>query len=147
MSVFTAARADLTSRVLSVLRIVAALLYIEHGTQKLFNYPPMANGHAMTIALGSMLGAAGILETFGGLAMLVGLFTRPVAFILCGEMAVAYFTQHFPRSFFPIRSGGEDAVLFCFVWLFFIFAGAGAWSVDAAIARAQGGAASAAVNA
>jgi putative oxidoreductase len=121
---------------LSVLRIVAALLFIEHGTQKLFGWPPgqMPRG---TLNLVSQVGLAGILETFGGLALLLGVFTRPVAFLLAGEMAVAYFTAHFPRSFFPIKNGGESPVLFCFIWLFLMVAGAGPWSVDRLIANSK----------
>ncbi len=111
---------------LAALRIVTALLFMEHGTQKLFDFP--ASGHAGHLS-GLFLVAA-ILELLGGLLVLLGLFTRPVAFILSGEMAVAYFMAHFPRSFFPIQNGGEAAVMFCFVFLFLVFAGAGALSMD-----------------
>ena len=113
---------------LSVLRIVVALLFIEHGTQKLLNFPP--SGHEGP-ALVSLIGLAGLLEMIGGTLVALGLFTRVVAFILSGEMAVAYFMTHFPRSFFPLLSGGEAAVLFCFVFLYLVFAGAGSLSVDA----------------
>jgi putative oxidoreductase len=121
---------------LSVLRIVAALLFIEHGTQKLFGWPPsqMPRG---AFHLVSQTGLAGILEMFGGLALLLGVFTRPVAFLLAGEMAVAYFQVHFPRSLFPIQNGGDNVVLFCFVWLFLMVAGAGPWSVDHLIAKSK----------
>jgi putative oxidoreductase len=112
---------------LGLLRIVTALLFIEHGTQKLFDFP--ASGQAGGALAGLMLVAA-LLEAIGGLLVLVGIFTRPVAFILSGEMAVAYFMAHFPRSFFPIQNGGDAAVLFCFVFLYLAFAGAGAFSVD-----------------
>lgn len=112
---------------LAGLRIVAALLFIEHGTQKLFDFP--ASGHAGG-ALGGLFLLAALLESIGGILVLVGLFTRPVAFILSGEMAAAYFMAHFPRSFFPIQNGGEAAVMFCFVFLYLVFAGAGALSID-----------------
>ena len=115
---------------LSVLRIVAAFIIFERGIQKLFAYP--SNGTAHKAAMMSLLGAAGVVETIGGSLMLLGLFTRPVAFVLSGEMAVAYFTQHAPRGvwYWPIVNGGELAVLLCFVWLFFCAAGPGPVSVD-----------------
>jgi putative oxidoreductase len=111
---------------------VAALLFVEHGCMKLFGFPaPMEN----PVPLLSELGAAGILETFGGLALLVGLFTRPVAFILSGEMAVAYFTVHMQKSIYPALNSGDGAILFCFVFFYLVFAGAGPWSLDAMRAR------------
>jgi putative oxidoreductase len=118
---------------LSVLRVVAAAVFIEHGTQKLFGFPhgEMA---AAPLTLLSRTGVAGVLETFGGLAILLGLFTRPVAFLLAGEMAVAYFRVHFPKSWFPIQNGGDNAVLFCFLYLYLIVAGSGIWSLDHLIA-------------
>jgi putative oxidoreductase len=117
-----------TSYLLSVLRIVAALLFFEHGTQKLFGYPP---GQPYTgFPNFSMLGIAGMLETFGGALLLVGLYTRPTAFILSGEMAVGYFRAHAPRNFFPISNGGEITVLFCFLFLYLVAAGPGPWSLD-----------------
>jgi len=109
------------------LRIIAALLFIEHGTQKLLGFPASAHGSP---ELFSLMGLAGILEACGGLLLLVGFKTRYVAFILSGEMAVAYWTAHAPRNFFPANNGGDAAVLFCFLFLFFVFAGAGAWSLD-----------------
>lgn len=118
----------LSPYLLSVLRIVAAFIFIAHGTQKLFGVPGNS-AHAPTIAM-SRMGAAGVLETLGGALMLLGLFTRPVAFVLAGEMAAAYFIQHLPRGPWPILNGGELAVLFCFIWLFFCAAGAGPLSVD-----------------
>jgi putative oxidoreductase len=124
----------LTPHLLSALRIVAASLYIAHGTQKLLAFPVSAP--QPTVALGSLMGAAGILETFGGLLMLLGLFTRPVAFVLSGQMAVAYFLRHAPRGQYPILNGGELAVLYCFLWLFFVAAGPGPWSVDRLLKRA-----------
>jgi putative oxidoreductase len=117
--------------VLSVLRLVTGFLFIVHGTQKLFGVPaPMPGGPA---DLHSLMGAAGLLETIGGTLMLLGLLTRPVAFVLAGEMAVAYFMQHAPRGFWPLLNGGEPAVLYCFLFLFFSAAGAGPFSLDALI--------------
>jgi putative oxidoreductase len=112
---------------LAALRIITALLFIEHGTQKLFDFP--ASGHAGG-TLGGLFLIAALLESIGGLLVLVGLFTRPVAFLLSGEMAIAYFMAHFPKSLFPIQNGGEAAVLFCFVFLYLVFAGAGAFALD-----------------
>jgi putative oxidoreductase len=122
--------AEWAPRALSVLRIVAALLFMEHGTGKLLGFPPGAT--PANVELFSLLGAAGVLETVGGLLLVLGLFTRPVAFLLSGEMAVGYFMAHFPRAFFPLLNGGDAAVLFCFVFLYLAFAGGGAWSVDRA---------------
>lgn len=121
------------ARMLSILRIVAALVLLQHGVQKIFNYPPMGPGPAAPYVIASLNGIAGILETFGGFALLVGLFTRPVAFILSGEMAVAYFHVHFPRGFLPIANRGEVPVLLCFVFLYLVFAGGGIWSLDSVI--------------
>src|SRR4051812_20645542 len=110
----------------SALRIAAAFLFFMHGTQKLFAYPG-----GTRVALASMLGLAGVLETAGGALLLVGAFTRPVAFVAAGEMAYAYFTAHLRRGTWPILNGGELAVLYCFVWLFFSAAGGGPISIDA----------------
>lgn len=118
-------------RLLSVLRIVAALLLLEHGTQKLLGFPPMPNGGAGP-ALTSLLGAAGMIEVVTGLLLLFGLFTRPAAFLASGTMAAAYWIAHAPRSPFPVLNGGDAAILFCFVFLYLAAAGAGPWSVDAA---------------
>jgi putative oxidoreductase len=125
--------ARLTPYLLSALRIVAASVFIAHGTQKLFAYP--ASAPRPTVALRSQLGAAGALEFAGGSLMLLGLFTRPVAFLLSGEMAYAYLTQHAPRGAWPLLNGGELAVLYCFVWLFFVAAGPGPWSLDAVLRK------------
>ena len=114
-------------RVLSILRIVAALIFMEHGTQKLFGFPP---GDRPQPELFSLFGLAGVLELFGGILLVLGLFTRPVAFILSGEMAVAYWMAHAPQSFFPIVNGGDSAILYCFVFLYLAVAGGGAWSLD-----------------
>lgn len=119
-------------RMLAVLRIVAALLFIEHGTMKLFGFPVAM---PMEIGLFSLMGLAGLLEVFGGFLVLIGLFTRPVAFVLAGEMAVAYFMAHAPQSFYPVMNQGEAAILFSFVFLYLVLSGPGAWSVDAARAK------------
>jgi putative oxidoreductase len=119
---------NLAPYLLSVLRIVAALLFLAHGTQKLFGFPP---GQPFTgFPNFSVLGIAGMLEVAGGALLLLGLFTRPTAFILCGEMAVAYFRAHHPRNIYPLLNGGEITVLFCFLFLYLVAAGAGHWSLD-----------------
>lgn len=134
--IFESSQSEWNSRVLSVLRIVVAALFIEHGLQKLFGIP--AGAHPMPpVALMSQFGLAGVLETFGGTAFLLGLFTRPIAFLLCGEMAVTYFQFHLPRGFYPINNGGEVVVLFCFIFLYFLFAGAGVWSIDAVLGKSR----------
>ena len=121
-----------TPQALAVLRIVTALLFIAHGTMTLFNFP--ASG--MSPPIGSIFWFAGVIEVVGGVLILLGLFTRPVAFVLAGEMAVAYFIAHAPQGFFPVMNGGEAAVLFCFVFLYLVFSGPGAWSLDARRAAA-----------
>jgi len=110
--------------VLSILRIVAALLFMQHGFQKYFAFPS-AGPHMRPI-----LYAQGIIEIGGGILLLFGVYTRVVAFILAGDMAVAYFMAHAPRSFFPAVNGGDAAVLYCFVFLYIFFAGGGPWSLD-----------------
>jgi putative oxidoreductase len=121
-------QSNFSSYLLSVLRIVAALLFLEHGTQKLFGFPP---GQPFTgFPNFSLLGIAGMLEVVGGLLLLVGLFTRFTAFIACGEMAVAYFRAHLPRNVFPINNMGEITVLLCFVFLYLVAAGPGPLSLD-----------------
>lgn len=119
---------------LSVLRIVTGFVFIPHGTQKLFAIPT-ATAAMVPVPLISQRGLAGVLETFGGLAILLGFGTRPVAFLLAGEMAVAYFQVHFQRAALPILNGGDNAVLFCFIYLYFVFAGAGPWSFDHMFAK------------
>jgi putative oxidoreductase len=119
--------ASWSPRMLSVMRIMTGLLFLEHGTQKFFAFPPRANPGP---ELFSLLGLQGILELVGGILILIGLFTRPVAFILAGDMAVAYFYAHAPRGFFPTLNGGQLAILFSFVFLYLFVAGGGAWSID-----------------
>lgn len=116
---------------LTLLRVVSALLFMQHGAQKLFG----VLGGKQVESLASQFGIAGILEVGGGLLILLGLFTRPVAFLLSGEMAVAYFQAHFPSGFWPILNRGEVPVLFCFIFLFFAAHGAGPLSLDALLAR------------
>jgi putative oxidoreductase len=117
---------------LSVLRIVAAFLFMQFGTAKLFGFPaPIMPGGGTAAAL-SLVGIAAMLEAFGGLLLLLGLFTRPVAFLLSGEMAFAYFIGHAPQGFWPVLNMGTDAALFAFLWLYFSAAGPGPWSLDAA---------------
>jgi putative oxidoreductase len=105
---------------------MAGLLFMEHGTAKLFNFPPMGG----TAELFSLMGAAGIIELAGGALLALGLFTRPAAFIMSGEMAFAYFIAHAPKGFFPILNQGELAALYCFLFLYFAAAGGGPWSLD-----------------
>ena len=111
---------------LSLLRIIVAFLFMEHGAMKLFGVPG-AGDHK--VELMSLFGFAGVLEFFGGALILLGLFTRPVAFILAGDMAVAYFMAHAPKAFFPILNGGDGAILYCFVFLLYFVAGPGRWAV------------------
>lgn len=111
-----------------LMRIVTGLLFLQHGTTKYLNIPP---SQMYGISPASMGGFAGILELVGGILIVIGLFTRPVAFILSGLMAVAYWYAHAPQGFFPLLNGGELAALYCFVFLFLACAGGGAWSVDA----------------
>jgi putative oxidoreductase len=116
---------------LSTMRIAAALLFMQHGSQKLFSIPPAQQ----TPPLMSLMGLAGVLELFGGLLILWGLFTRPVAFILSGQMAVAYFMVHAPQGFWPLLNKGELAALYSFVFLYLSVAGAGPFSLDHLLRR------------
>jgi putative oxidoreductase len=134
MSIFAPANEPWPSRALALLRIVAGVLFLASGTTKLFGFPPppmpMPPIQPMTqIWIGAML------EMIGGALIVLGLFTRPTAFILSGEMAVAYFQFHQPGGFFPTTNNGVPAVLFCFLFLYLVFAGAGAWSVDEGLRR------------
>jgi putative oxidoreductase len=115
-------------RILSVVRIITAFMLMQHGAQKLFGFPPSA--HPMPHPLPPLMLVAGILEFFGGLLVLLGLFTRPAAFVLAGEMAVAFFMAHLPRGFWTVNNMGEPAVLNCFIFLYLAVAGGGVWSID-----------------
>jgi putative oxidoreductase len=127
----TAALDRLAPYVLSILRIMAGLLFLEHGAAKLFGFPP----HGQMPAFMALEWFAGSIEFIGGTLVALGLFTRAAAFIMSGEMAIGYFMDHAPRSFFPLLNGGEAAILFCFVFLYFAFAGAGPLSLDAVLWR------------
>jgi putative oxidoreductase len=137
MSIYEPSPSPWTSRMLSILRIVAGLLFLASGTMKFFSYPPMPAGYPPMppIQLMSQVGIGGLLELIGGLLILVGLFTRPTSFVLAGEMAVAYFQFHQPMGLWPNTNQGIPAVLYCFLFLYLMFAGAGVWSVDAMLAR------------
>ena len=117
-----------SARLQSVLRIVVAGLFLTHGTAKLLHVPHIPSFD--NVELMSLVGIAGLLELVGGFLLLIGLFTRPVAVILSGEMAVAYFMAHGPRNLLPILNGGELAAIYCFVFLYFAAAGGGLWSID-----------------
>ena len=120
--------------VLSILRIVVALLFLQHGLSKLFGFPqPMAPPPMFT-----MIWFAGVIELVGGVLVTLGLFTRVAAFIMSGEMAIGYFLAHAPHGFFPMLNGGNLAILYCFVFLYLVFAGAGPWSLDALWSRKWG---------
>lgn len=121
-------------QLLSILRILAAFMFIQAGTTKLFGWP-MAMPDGTTAQLLTQVGIGAILEVFGGGLLLIGLFTRPVAFLLSGEMAVAYFQFHAPQGLWPIVNQGQPAVLYCFIWLYLSAAGAGPWSVDAVLLK------------
>ncbi len=121
-----------TAQLLSVLRIMSGLLFLQHGTTKYLSIPVTKMSGVAPLSIG---GAAGLIELVGGILIVIGLFTRPVAFILSGTMAVAYFYAHFPQGFFPIFNGGELSALYCFVFLFVAAAGGGAWGVDQLRAR------------
>jgi len=121
-------------RMLSILRIMTGLLFFEHGLNKLFNFPATPN-HAPYNLSSLVPGLQGPIELVGGLLIVFGLFTRPVAFILAGDMAVAYFMSHAPRGFFPMLNAGNAAILFCFVFLYLWLAGGGEWSLDRLLRR------------
>lgn len=122
-------------QLLALLRIITALLFMQHGLIKLFGFPP--DGQPGQQALGTLLGVGGLIELVTSILILLGLFTRPAAFIAAGEMAVAYWMVHAPKSFYPAINMGEAAVLFCFIFLYLASAGPGAWSVDGARTRAR----------
>jgi putative oxidoreductase len=122
----------------NLLRIASGIFFMLHGGQKLFAWFGGFGGTpGATAPLGSLMGVAGILEFYGGTLVALGLLTRPVAFLLAGEMAYAYFRSHFPRGFWPIENRGDPAALYCFIFLFFAANGAGSFSIDALIARAR----------
>ena len=133
MSIFEPAPPPWPSRMLAIFRIVAGLVFITAGTMILFSYPPSPMPMP-PFSFTSQTSIGGILEFLGGLAIVLGFFTRPVAFVLAGEMAVAYFQFHYPTSFFPTVNQGIPAIMYCFLFLYLMVAGAGAWSVDAMIA-------------
>ena len=128
MSLTPAFYATWSPRLLGLLRIILGFLFLQHGTAKLFGMPHVAMFDGLQLL--SLMGAAGVIELVGGTLLLVGLFTRPVAFILSGQMAAAYFIAHAPAGFLPILNGGEMAVMYCFTFLYFAAAGAGAYSLD-----------------
>jgi putative oxidoreductase len=123
-----------TPYVLSIVRIVVALLILQHGLSRLFGFPSPLPSPAMF----SLYWFAGAIELVGGILLLGGLFTRSAAFILSGEMAFAYFLSHAPNSFFPILNRGDGAILYCFIFLYIVFAGSGPWSLDAMLRRTRG---------
>lgn len=123
-----------TPRVLSIFRIVVGLLFLAHGTSKFLGVPPWTFGPIPAFGLTWF---QGVIEVVGGGLMVLGLFTRPVAFILCGDMAFAYFMAHFPKGFFPSANGGLPAVLYCFSFLLLTFAGGGAWSLDRSVRKSE----------
>lgn len=122
-----------TGRILSLLRIMSGLLFLQHGTTKYLGFPATQMSGVPAFSMG---GIAGMIELVGGILLVIGLFTRPVAFICSGTMAAAYFIAHFPQGFFPILNGGELAALYCFTFLYLAAAGGGDWSLDKM--RAQG---------
>ena len=117
--------------VLSILRIVVGLLFLQHGLSKVFNFP----APSPVPSLSGLMILAAFLETVGALLFVVGAYTRIVAFVLSGEMAFAYFMAHAPRAFYPLVNAGELAVIYCFIFLYFAFAGGGPWSVDRAVLK------------
>ncbi len=115
---------------LSIVRIMVGLLFLEHGTYKLLGFP---HGPSPMPVFGTLIWVQGVIELVGGALLTLGLFTRPIAFVLAGDMAVAYFMSHAPKSFFPVLNGGDAAILYCFIFLALFVAGPGIWSVDAAV--------------
>jgi putative oxidoreductase len=139
MSIYEASRSPWTSRMLSIFRVVAGLMFLTAGTMKIFGYPANPMPNSPPIEAWSQIWIGGWMEVIGGILIILGLLTRPTAFILAGEMAVAYFQFHQPQGFWPTQNGGVAAVMYCFFFLYLVFAGAGEWSVDAAIARSRSG--------
>ena len=140
MSIFEASQSKWTGRMLSILRIVAGLVFVAGGAMKTFGFPPFPTSAPTNLPVPPMweFHLAGWMETYLGAAFLLGFLTRPLAFLFAGEMAVAYFQFHYPLSFWPTANWGTPAIIFCFVFLYFMFAGGGPWSVDAVIARRRG---------
>jgi putative oxidoreductase len=134
MPIFDPAPQPWPARVLSVFRIIAGLIFATAGTTIIFGVPPSPQSMP-PFDLASQIGIGGVLELVGGVLIVLGLFTRPVSFVLSGMMAVAYFQFHAPGSFWPTTNMGVPAILYCFLFLYLVFAGAGVWSVDALIAR------------
>ena len=134
MSDFTRLRLIWEPRLLSISRIMIGLLFMEHGTAKVLDFPHQET-HKIFDLLTLNPGAQGLIELIGGFLFAVGLFTRPVAFILAGDVAVAYFMAHAPRGFFPLLNGGELAIVYCFAFLYFWLAGGGEWSLDRLLGR------------
>ena len=134
MSDFTRLRLIWEPRMLSISRIMLGLLFLEHGTAKVLDFPHQET-HKVFDLLTLNPGVQGSIELIGGFLFALGLFTRPVAFILAGDMAVAYFMAHAPRAFYPLSNGGELAILYCFVFLYLWVAGGGVWSLDRLWAR------------
>lgn len=124
---------------LALLRIVSGLIFLEHGTQKFLGFPG-GDSAGSGWALDNPTAFAGIIELVAGALVTIGLFTRPAAFIASGTMAVGYWMAHAPQSLFPINNGGDAAILYCFVFLYLVFSGPGAWSVDGVRKRTRGNA-------
>ena len=124
-----------TPRILSVLRIVTGFLFMTHGSAKILHFPDVQNLDHLRVF--SLIGVAGLLELIGGTLVMIGLYARPAAFVLSGEMAFAYFIAHAPTNFLPLLNHGESAVLYCFLFLYLAFAGPGPWSVDAKLRGAR----------
>lgn len=133
---FDTAAAKYRPAILSLLRIISGLMLFQYGVAKILKIP--AESPFAKVQVMSLVGAAGLIELILGALFIVGLFTRPIAFILCGEMAFAYFIAHFPKSFFPVVNNGTASIVFCFLFLYFVFAGPGPVSLDAAL-RKKGG--------
>ncbi len=123
---------ELAPRVLSIVRIVSALIFMAHGTDKIFGFPAGKNPPPEFL---SQMWIGGWLEIIGGILLVLGLFTRPTAFVLSGMMAVAYWQFHAPQNFYPLLNNGDAAILYCFIFLYIAFAGGGPWSLDAAMRR------------
>lgn len=124
-------------QMLSVLRIITGLIFLEHGMQKFLGFPP-GQGAGIGLALDTPASYAGIIELVAGVLITLGLFTRPAAFLASGTMAVGYWIAHAPQNPFPVNNGGDGAILYCFVFLYLVFAGPGPWSLDASRARRAG---------